>query len=116
MIDLTNIENIYFYKERCDLRMSINGLSILAQELIELSLMKHTLFIFYGRSKKNIKIIELDSDGWWLYQKKLSVGSFNLPVDIENNSISKFELELFLNGQNIIKYRLHKNSSITINY
>ena len=44
MIDLTNIEKIYVYQKKVDLRYEINKLSILAQELVALSEMKHTLF------------------------------------------------------------------------
>ena len=44
MIDLSNIKKIYVYQKKVDLRYGINKLSILAQELVALSNMKHTLF------------------------------------------------------------------------
>ena len=47
MIDLTDVKEIYIYKEICDLRIGINGLAILAQELVDISNMKHKLFIFF---------------------------------------------------------------------
>ena len=76
MIDLSKIEGIYLYSGYTDLRMSINGLSILAQSLYKLDELKHKLFIFCSKKKDNIKIIELDYDGFWLYQKKLFKGKF----------------------------------------
>ena len=44
MIDLSNIKKIYVYQKKVDLRYGINKLSILAQELVALSNMKHTLY------------------------------------------------------------------------
>lgn len=110
MIDLSDIEEIYVYEDKCDLRMGIQRLSTLAQSLVEISDMKHKLFIFFGTSKYNVKILELDTDGWWLYQKRLFEGKYIFPKDI--NTISKQELELLLNGLDINTFRAHKNSNI----
>ena len=79
MIDLSKIDGIYLYSGYNDLRMSINGLSILAQSLYKLDDLKHKLFIFCSKKRDNIKIIELDYDGFWLYQKKLFKGKFLWP-------------------------------------
>ena len=115
MIDLSNIKKIYVYQKKVDLRYGINKLSILAQELVALSNMKHTLFIFYGTTNKNIKIIELDNDGWWLYQKKLHTGKYLL--DFENiESIEKYELDMLLNGLSVKTFRKHKEAKISVNY
>ncbi len=114
MIDLSDIKEIHIYKERCDLRMGIQGLSILAQELFSISEMKHKLFIFFGSTQKNIKILELDNDGWWLYQKKLFEGKYIFPKEVK--TITKLELELLLNGLSIDTYRRHKEAKISKNY
>lgn len=114
MIDLTEIDEIYVYEEKCDLRMGIQGLSILAQSLVEISEMKRKLFIFYGRSKYNIKILELDTDGWWLYQKRLFEGKYIFPKNL--SIISKKELEMLLNGLDVNAYRSHKEAKIKYTY
>ena len=51
MIDLTDVKEIYIYKEICDLRIGINGLAILAQELVDISNMIHKLFFFFGTTR-----------------------------------------------------------------
>ena len=63
MIDLRNITEIYVYNQKTDLRMGINGLSILAQKLVSLSELEHKIIVFYGSSNKSVKILELDGDG-----------------------------------------------------
>ncbi len=114
MIDLTGIDEIYVYQEKCDLRMGIQGLSILAQRLVDISNMKRKIFVFYGSSKYSIKILELDTDGWWLYQKRLFEGKYIFTKNI--STISKEELGMLLNGLDINTYRAHKKASIKYTY
>ena len=114
MIELANINKIYIYKDSCDLRMGVQGLSVLSQELLKISEMKQVLFVFIGKNKRNIKILELDNDGWWLYQKKLFEGKYINPKDIIE--ISKEELKMLLIGLSVGVYRQHKEGKITINY
>lgn len=106
MIDLSNITEVYVYNEKCDLRMGIQGLSTLAQQLVPISDAIHKLFIFFGTNKRSVKILELDSDGWWLYQKRLFTGTFSFPKNV--TVMSKEELNMFLYGLNIDTYREHK--------
>ncbi len=114
MIDLNDIEEIYVYQDKCDLRMGIQGLSTLAQSLVDLSNMRHKLFIFFGTCKYNIKILELDSDGWWLYQKRLFEGKYIFPKDMD--TITKDELNMMLNGLDMNVYRKHKELTIKHSY
>ena len=62
----------------------------------------------------NIKILELDNDGWWLYQKKLFEGQYIKPK--ETTQITKEELYLLLNGLSVDTYRRHKDAKIKTNY
>lgn len=105
MVDLSNITEIYVYNEQCDLRMGIQGLSTLAQRLVPISDASHKLFIFFGTNKRSVKILELDSDGWWLYQKRLFTGKFSFPHNV--TTMTKEELKMFLYGLNIDTYREH---------
>lgn len=118
MIDLNNIEGIYLYSGYTDLRMSISGLSILAQNLYKLDDMKHKLFIFCSKRKDNIKIIELDYDGFWLYQKKLFKGKFIWPKKDNNGfiNIDIRQLKWLLEGLNIIQPSAHIESKIRYNF
>ena len=88
MIDLEKIEGIYLYTGKTDLRASIYGLSIIIQESFPLETIRNKLFVFCSKDKRNIKIIELDYDGFWLYQKKLHKGKFRWPkLDVNNQTM-----------------------------
>ena len=118
MIDLSKIEGIYLYSGYTDLRMSISGLSILAQNLYKIDDMKHKLFIFCSKRKDNIKIIELDYDGYWLYQKKLFRGKFIWPKKDNNGfiNIDNRQLLWLLEGLSIIQPYAHIETKIKYNY
>ena len=85
MIDLEKIDGIFLYTGKTDLRASIFGLSLIIQESFPIEIMRNKLFVFCNKDKRNIKIIELDYDGFWLYQKKLHKGKFRWPKLDENN-------------------------------
>ena len=72
MIDLSNIKKIYVYQKKVDLRYGINKLSILAQELVALSNMKHTNFLY------------LDQDiSIWIHTMRNTLGCSRLTFVIE---------------------------------
>ena len=120
MIDLRNITEIYVYNQKTDLRMGINGLSILAQKLVSLSELEHKIIVFYGSSNKSVKILELDGDGWWLYQKRLFSGRFIFPLETDNPKfeMNKQELQYLLEGINVSHIRLHKKvkNEVSLNW
>lgn len=118
MIDLRNITEIYVYNQKTDLRMGINGLSILAQKLVSLSELEHKIILFYGSSNKSVKILELDGDGWWLYQKRLFSGRFIFPLETDNPKfeMNKQELQYLLEGINVSHIRLHKKVKNEISF
>jgi len=79
MIDLTKINEIILYTGKTDLRASIFGLTAKIQESFSLETIRNKLFVFCSKNKRNIKIIELDYDGFWLYQKINSLQLYLFP-------------------------------------
>ncbi len=111
MIDLSKIENIYVYAGVTDMRKGITGLLGLASSIIERKDMAHRLFIFCGKDKRNIKILEMDYDGFWLYQKRLVTGKFKWPNENDNSSliIDKRQFQWLLDGLSMIQPTAHSN-------
>lgn len=109
MINLNKIKYIYFFKGYTDLRKSIHGLSALIRNLVPMEELQNTLFVFCSKDRMNIKMIVLDYDGWWLFQKKLFNSKFLWPKFIEElKSITKRQLEWFLDGLNINQKYAHE--------
>lgn len=80
MVDLTEIKEIYLYPSPIDFRKGMGSLTnIILTEFKEADIID-CLFVFFGNDKRQIKMIEVNDDGTWLYQKKLREGNFIFPT------------------------------------
>lgn len=110
MIDLSKIDGIYLCLGKTDMRRGIDSLTMIASCYMPVEKMKHKLFIFCGRDKRTLKILEADYDGFWLYQKKLTNGTFAWPKAKDGQAIiDKRQLAWLLEGLSVIQPKAHKN-------
>lgn len=71
--------SIYLHREPVDFRKSINGLSALVQEALELDVFSKSLFVFGNRGRNKIKILFWDNTGFCLFYKRLEHDKFKWP-------------------------------------
>lgn len=110
MIELSRIESIYLWTGYIDMRKGFNGLIALAESIVPHESIGHRLFIFCGRRKRSIKALELDSDGWWLYQKRLVTGKYQWPKETEGlMTIDRRQLSWLLDGLSPVQPKAHSN-------
>ena len=88
MIDLSEIRGIYLYPGFTDMRCGIRTLTIKVAASFGPEEYKKSLFVFCGRNKHSIKILEIDDDGTWLYQKRFHDGRFRWPKKGESATVS----------------------------
>lgn len=82
-----------------DMRKSINGLSVLVQNAMELNPFTGDLFVFRNRRGDTIKILYWDFNGFCLWQKRLEAHRFPWPETAsEVIPIGRKELEWLLAG------------------
>lgn len=96
-----------------DMRKSINGLAELVQSGFGLSPFESALFVFCNRSRDRVKILEWDSDGYWLYFKRLEKGHFRWPQpgDSPTMTLSGEELAVLLGGVKV-ELKLKRNEVV----
>jgi transposase len=106
-IQLPN-SKIYLSYQTTDMRKGINGLSILASDLLLKSnkekLSTGTTFIFKGKRSDRIKILWWDGQGFCLFYKCLNRGKFTWPKNCSNDEstglvgITKAQLSMLIEG------------------
>lgn len=76
MIQITPQMRILLAVEPVDFRKGIDGLAALCRQALGSDPLDGTLFVFCGRSRRALKCLVYDGQGFWLCQKRLSQGRF----------------------------------------
>lgn len=116
MLDTKTIDGIYIYTGYTDLRKSINGLSLIVGSTYGTTDLSNKLFIFCGKRKDTLKIIQFDGDGVWLYIKKLNNSKFKWNKTSDLVVIDKRQLDWLLSGLSYIQPSAHIQKEPKIYY
>lgn len=101
---------VYLALGYTDMRKSINGLSILVSEHMELNPFSGNLFVFCNRRQNMIKVLYWDRNGFCLWHKRLEKHSFKWPTSQrEIMVIEKRELSWLMDGLSIHQVEAHKS-------
>jgi len=76
MIQVTPQMRIRVAVEPTDFRKGIDGLARVCRETLDSDPFSGCVFVFCNKSRKAIKILVYDGQGFWLCQKRLSKGRF----------------------------------------
>jgi len=85
MISLDPEVKVFIYHQCVDMRKSIDGLSILVVEALQLNPQDKALYLFHNKSGDKFKAILWDQDGFLLLYKRREQGSFKFPKSIETD-------------------------------
>lgn len=116
MYSLTPVNKFYLYQGFVNMNLGINGLfKIIRSEMNGLSPVSGDAFVFFGKTRQNVKILKWDGDGFLLYNKRLEGGSFELPVfnpRTGNYEIAYQALAFILDGVSLKSVRFRKRFRI----
>ncbi len=76
MIQLTPHMRILVAVEPADFRKGIDGLARICREALRSDPFSGAVFVFCNKSRKAVKVLVYDGQGFWLCQKRLSKGRF----------------------------------------
>ena len=79
MFELSENNRYFFFPEPVRMSYGIDGLSKLVYTHPALSLVSGDIFVFLSHDRKRIKLLRWDGDGFILYYKLLTRGTFDLP-------------------------------------
>jgi len=77
MIQITPQMRILLAVEPVDFRNGIDGLAGLCRQRLESDPLTGAVFVFSSRSRKSVKILSYDGQGFWMCQKRLSRGRYS---------------------------------------
>lgn len=76
MIQITPHMRIYLCKEAVDFRKGIDGLAGVCRNELGEDPFSGSMFIFSNKSRRTLKILLYDGQGFWMFVKRLSKGRF----------------------------------------
>ncbi len=99
---LTGNLQIWLYSHPTDMRKSIDGLSIIVSEQLELNPCGPDVFVFFNSARNKLKVLYYDKNGFCLWYKRLEKGRFLLPKMSDNSYALTIErLRWLLDGLRI---------------
>ncbi|MBK9254456.1 MAG: IS66 family insertion sequence element accessory protein TnpB [Saprospiraceae bacterium] len=69
-------QRYYLYKGAVDMRKGYDGLSGLVRNELEADPMNGDVYVFFNRSRRTVKLLTWDRDGFVLYCKRLEGGCY----------------------------------------
>lgn len=98
------------------MRKGIDSLCGLVRNELGKDPMSGELFIFFCRSRRRIKILLWDEDGYAMYQKRLERGTYEVPEGSPIHQVINAEQLIFLlSGVNLKKLTYRPRYQHTIN-
>lgn len=87
-----------------DMRKQINGLAAMVQDLVPDGPFSGSYFAFCGKTRRILKIVYWDRNGFCLWQKRLEKDSFPWPRDGDDiDELARDRILLLLKGIDIWK-------------
>ena len=122
MIGLALGVKVFLCTAPTDMRRGFDGLSGMAESLMQQDPLSGHLFVFRNRNRDKLKILYWDQDGLAIWYKRLEQGTFQFPTDVKTQEevaagveISNSELSLLLGGIDLRTARRRKRYELPKN-
>jgi len=115
MIVANCFDKIYIHRGYVDMRKSINGLSMIVAEEMELDLFASYLFVFCNRRRNKLKMLYWDQTGFALWYKRLEKDKFIWPKKMVEDviEVEHHQLALLLGGYDLWQQKPHETLHYT---
>ncbi|MDX2350352.1 MAG: IS66 family insertion sequence element accessory protein TnpB [Porticoccus sp.] len=110
MIHVDQHTQVFLAAGITDMRKSINGLSILTEEVLMHNPLSSHLFVFCNRQRDKLKILYWHNNGFWLFYRRLEKQRFHWPQPAQSAAIEITSRELLwlLEGLDISHVTAHQ--------
>ena len=111
MLSESGPERIYLACGATDMRKSIDSLAALVTHAFDLDPFSDAWFVFCNRNRDKLKLLRWDTNGFWLYYRRLEKGRFEWPLaspdERKSCAISRRQLGWLLDGLPLEQRRAH---------
>jgi transposase len=102
-----NDVQVYLHTQPVDMRKSINGLSVLVEQEMELSPSMEAVFVFCNRGRDKVKLLCWERNGFIVWYKRLEKQRFRWPKAGDTVSLTGQQLNWLLDGFDIFNNQPH---------
>ena len=95
------VREYFLYSDSVDMRRGIDGLVGIVYNELEKDPLRGDLFIFINRSRRKIKMLHWQEDGFAIFYKRLEKGTYEIPTEEKTSksfSINAEKLLFILQG------------------
>jgi len=103
-----SIERVYLHRAPVDMRRQIDGLAILAKEVIQQDPTGGALFVFINARRNKLKLLIWERNGFILWYKRLERDKFHWPRHASEAVMSAEQLNLLLDGYDVWRMKPHE--------
>jgi transposase len=111
-----DVPDVFLYREVVDFRKSINGLSVLVEQQMELSPLDGSIYVFCNKGRDKLKILYWDKTGFALWYKRLEKDKFKWPRQLNEQTFQLTEQQLhwLLNGFDVLGHQAISYDSVAL--
>lgn len=107
MLALNATCRYFLYRQPTDMRFGIYSLSGLVRNELGEDPQSGDVYVFLGKRKNQLRLLQWDRDGFAMYVKKLEAGTFEWPTG-SKTLITSHQLTLLTEGVALKTVRLRK--------
>jgi len=113
MLSFPAAVKVYLCTVPCDMRRAFDGLSRMAEHVIQGNPFSGHLLVFCNRRGDRVKILYWDRDGWAIWYKRLEAGTFQFPfAETGRKEVAAWELAVLLEGIDLSQGKRRKRYSL----
>lgn len=90
----TSVPDVFLYRDFVDFRKSINGLSAIVEQQMQLPALNGSVYVFCNKGRDKLKVLYWDKTGFALWYKRLEKDTFKWPKQLEQQSMTLTEQQL----------------------
>jgi transposase len=105
-----SIERVYLHRSPVDMRKQIDGLSLLAKDVILQDPMSGSLFVFVNARRNKLKILVWERNGFVIWYKRLEKQRFYWPRSSTETvlTLTGQQLNWLLDGYDVWRMKPHE--------